>query len=68
MRVKVKNILWDKRHLYASWVVREFEVYEGDQVPPPKNSAPGTICLTTGIAKFPVRTIDPALIVSVDNT
>ncbi len=68
MRVKVKNLLWDKRHLYAVGVIREFYEYEGNQVPAPKGAAPGTICLTTGQTKFPMRRLDPAYIVSIDNT
>lgn len=68
MRIKVKNLLWEKRHLYAVGVIREFYEYEGDQVPAPKSAVPGTICLTTGQVKFPVRMIDPAYIVSIDDT
>lgn len=68
MRIKVKNLLWDKRHLYAVGVVREFDEYEGTQVPAPKGAAPGTICLTTGQSKFPIRMISPEYIVSIDNT
>jgi hypothetical protein len=68
MRVKVKNILWDKRHLYAAGVIQEFYEYVGTQVPAPKGAAPGTICLTTGQVEFPIRRIDPACIVSIDDT
>ena len=68
MRIKVKNLLWDKRHLYAVGVIREFYEYDGTQVPAPKGAAPGTICLTTGQAKFPIRRIDPEYIVSIDDT
>lgn len=66
MRVKVKNILWPKRHLYAAHVVREFDEYEGESVTPPKGAVKGTICLTTGIKKFPLRVINPDMIVSID--
>jgi len=66
MQVKVKNILWSKRHLYAAHVVREFDEYEGESVTPPKGAAKGTICLTTGIKKFPLRVINPDMIVSID--
>lgn len=67
MRIKVKNLLWEKRHLYAAGVIREFYEYEGTQVPAPKSAVPGAICLTTGEKKFPVRMIDPAYIVSIDD-
>ena len=66
MRVKVKNILWPMRHLYAAHVVCEFDEYEGESMPPPKGAAKGTICLSTGIKKFPMRMIDPDSIVSID--
>ena len=67
MRIKVKNLLWEKRHLYAAGVIREFYEYTGTQVPAPKSAVPGAICLTTGEKTFPVRMIDPAYIVSIDD-
>jgi hypothetical protein len=67
MIVKVRNPLWDQRHRYAAGVIQEFAVYEGSQLTPPKFAEPGTICLSTGKAGFPVREIHPASIVSIDD-
>lgn len=68
MRVRVRNPIYDRRHVYASYVyIPEFYDREGEQVPAPKWAEPGTICLTTGDPAFPVRTIHPSMIVSIDD-
>lgn len=68
MRVRVRNPIYSKRHLYASYLhIPEFYDREGEIVPSPKWAEPGTICLTTGDPMFPVRTIHPNLIISVDD-
>lgn len=66
MIVKVRNPLWNSRHFYAAGVIREFEVYEGEPLTPPKFAEPGTICLSTGSKIYPVREIHPSMIVSID--
>lgn len=68
LRVKVRNALWSRRHLYAKYMyIPEFYLRVGQQVDPPKWAEPGTICLTTGDPNFPVRTIHPSLIVSIND-
>lgn len=68
MKVRVRNPIYAKRHVYASYMhIPEFYDREGDQVPAPKWAEPGTICLTTGDPSFPVRTIHPSMIVSIDD-
>ena len=67
MRVTVRNYKYAKRELWG-FPQPEFFVYEGEQVPAYKWSEPGTICLTTGIAAWPVREIHPDMIVSIDDT
>lgn len=66
MRVVVRNLKYAKRHLYAG-SQPEFFVYQGDPVTTYKWSAPGTVCLTTGDPKWPVREIHPDMIVSIDD-
>ena len=66
MRVVVRNSKYAKRHLYG-YHVPEFFTYEGEQVPAFKWAEPGTVCLTTGDPKFPVRAIYPDDIVSIDD-
>ena len=66
MRVVVRNSKYAKRHLWG-FIQPEFFVYEGEQVPAFKWSEPGTVCLTTGDPKFPVRQIHPDDIVSIDD-
>jgi SWIM zinc finger len=65
IRVVVRNSKWDRPGVWANPGPREF-VYEGQQVPAYKWSVPGTICMTTGDARWPVREIHPDSIISVD--
>lgn len=67
MRVVVRNEKYPKRHLWAT-PQQEFFVYEGDPVPAYKWSEQGTVCLTTGDPRWPVREIHPQNIVSIDET
>ena len=67
MRVVVRNEKYAKRHLWA-YPQPETFTYEGEQVPAYKWSEPGTICLTTGDPRWPVREIHPSNIISVDDT
>ena len=66
MRVVVRNELHAKQHLYASYQ-REFFTYAGEPVPAPKWAEPGTVALSTGDPKWPVRVIHPNNIVSIDD-
>ena len=66
MRVVVRNWKYEKRHLWEKHQT-EFHVFEGEQVPAFKWSAPGTVCLTTGDPLFPIRQINPHDIVSIDD-
>lgn len=66
MRVVVRNPKYEKRHLWG-FIQPEFFTYEGEQVPAFKWAEPGTICLTTGDPRWPVRAIHPDDIVSIDD-
>lgn len=66
MRVVARNTMYDVRKRYA-FHIPEISTYEGDLVPAPKWAVPGTVCLTTGDSVFPVRMIDPSMIVSIDD-
>jgi hypothetical protein len=67
MRVVVRNEKYAKRHLWA-YPQPETFTYEGEQVPTYKWSAPGTVCLTTGNPRWPVREIHPSNIISIDDS
>ena len=67
MRVVVRNEKYAKRHLWA-YPQPETFVYEGEQVPAYKWSEPGTVCLTTGDPRWPVREIHPSNIISIDDS
>ena len=67
MKVKVRNQLYPMRSSYA-FHVPEFTVYEGEQVDAPKWAASGTVCLATGDPIWPVRMLDPAAIISIDES
>jgi len=65
--VRVKNIMWDKRHLYAPGVVsQEFNTYTG-KVVYEKWYKPNEVGLTTGLRDFPVRVIQRERIVGVND-
>lgn len=64
--IKVKNILWPKRHLYAPGVVQnEYNVYTGT-VMREKWFDSDEIGLTTGNPEFPFRRINRDRIVEVN--
>lgn len=65
MRIKVRNRNHARRHLLAGHHP-EFQIWEGEQVKAPDWVVPGTIALTTGNPQWPVRLIDPEVIVSID--
>lgn len=60
--LKIKNLLWDKRHLYG-FDIKEFKEYTGTVVPNLKGLGPDVVCITTGHRDFPVRIIEKDLIV-----
>lgn len=65
--LKVKNIMWDKRHLYAAGVIRdEFHYYTGTVVYE-KWFKPNEVGLTTGQKEFPFRVIQKERIVEVND-
>ena len=65
--IRVKNLLWDKRHLYAQGVVtEEFNVYSGTVVRYKWFDA-DEIGLTTGNPDFPFRRIRKERIVEVND-
>ena len=65
--IKVKNILWPKRHLYAAGVIRdEFNIYTG-KVLYQKWFKPGEVGLTTDLDWFPFRVIQKENIVEVND-
>jgi hypothetical protein len=66
VKVKTRNELYPKQELYACYQP-EFFTFEGQLVPTYKWCEPGTICMTTGDPRWPVRVIHPRLIVSVDD-
>jgi hypothetical protein len=66
MRIVVRDPRWRRRDAYGFWFPETY-VREGEVVPTPKWAEPGTICLTTGDERFPVRMIAPDMIVSIDD-
>jgi len=65
MRVKVRNVMHAVRDRYA-FGIEEFSVYTGQSLPVPKWAVPGTLCLTTGDPRWPMRMLHPDSIVEVD--
>jgi len=63
--VKVKNVQWDRRDVYA-YQVEEFNYYTGEVVPNPRWVGPDQFCLSTGNPKFPFRVIDKDSVVGSD--
>ena len=57
MRVKVKNVLWDRRGEYA-FPIREFNEYEGTLIEKPNWVGEEQFCLSTGDKRFPFRVIE----------
>ncbi len=65
--IRVKNILWEKRHLYAPGVVtQEFNIYTGTIMRQKWFSA-DEIGITTGDPGFPFRRINRDRIVEVND-
>jgi hypothetical protein len=66
--IKVENIMWPSRHLYAAGVVKgEFNYYTGT-IMREKWFAPDEIGITTGNPDFPFRRIRRERIVDVNGT
>ena len=66
--IKVKNIMWPSRHLYAAGVVKgEFNYYTGT-IMREKWFDPDEIGITTGNPEFPFRRIRRERIVDVNGT
>ena len=63
--VRVKNIMWEKRHLYA-FAIPEYNTYTGTVVRE-KWFKPNEIGLTTGQKEFPFRVLQLERIVEVDD-
>lgn len=63
--VKTKNPIWKRRKNYA-FPIKEYDVYTGVVVVPPK-WAGDKLALTTGIKNFPIRLIEYSSIVDSDN-
>jgi hypothetical protein len=66
MRITLRNRNYARRHLLAGHHA-EFVTYQGELVDAPNWSVPGTIALTTGDSEWPVRLIDPEVIVSIND-
>lgn len=64
MIVKVRNILWPKRHLYF-FPMEQFHVYQGDEVSV-KWVVADDLALSTNIPGFSFRVIKRAQIVAID--
>lgn len=64
MKIKVKNILWDRRDSYF-FEIPEFNLYEGDEVKV-KWIKPEELAISTGRKEFPFRVIQRANIVELD--
>lgn len=64
MIVKVRNILWSKRHLYF-FPMEQFHVYQGDEVSV-KWVADDELALSTNIPGFPFRVIKREQIAAID--
>ncbi len=63
--IKVKHVLWDSRHLYATGVAGpEFEYYSGT-VTQQKYTNPDEIAITTNDPRIPFRRISRSRIVEV---
>jgi hypothetical protein len=66
--IKVKHVLWDSRHLYATGVAGpEFEYYSGT-VTTQKYTNPDEIAITTDDPRVAFRRIHRSRIVEVNNT
>ena len=61
LRVRVKNRLYDKRHLYG-YHITEYNEYEGMIVPNPKWVKDDSFCLATGQHPFDFRVIEKDMI------
>lgn len=59
LTLKVRNPVWPRRHVYASYVhVPEFYVYTGKLVAPARGDASGSVRITSDDPKYPIRLID----------
>lgn len=65
MLVKIRNPLYDKRHLYARGVQKEFRIVEGELIATPKWVDYPAITVKTGVGRYDFSIIDKATIVEV---
>jgi hypothetical protein len=65
MLVKVRNPLYDKRHLYASGIQKEFRFIEGDLIATPKWVEYPAVTVKTGVGRYDFSIVDKANIVEV---
>ncbi|CAB5221106.1 Zinc finger, SWIM-type [uncultured Caudovirales phage] len=65
MLVKIRNPLYDKRHLYAAGVQKEFRIVEGELIATPKWVDYPAITVKTGVGRYDFSIIDKATIVEV---
>lgn len=65
MLVKVRNPLYDKRHLYAAGVQKEFRTVVGELIATPKWVDYPAIAVKTGVGRYDFSIIDKATIVEV---
>lgn len=57
--LKVRNPVWPRRHVYASYLlIEEFNYYTGQLMAPGRGDAVNSIRITSGDPKYPVRLID----------
>jgi len=64
LRVRVKNILYEVRHRYASYMhIPEYNDYEGEIYPNPKWVGNDSFCITTTDNQFTFRVIEKDKIV-----
>lgn len=66
MRVKVKNRLWEKRHLYAASVQSKYRYIEGDVIDTPKWVEYPALTIRTGPKRYDFSIIDLAVVVEQD--
>lgn len=63
LRVRVKNLQYDVRHRYASYMhIPEYNDYEGEIYPSPKWVGDDSFCLKTNDHKYSFRVIPKDMI------
>jgi hypothetical protein len=66
MRIIVLNPFYSEPNRFA-FDQPKYIIYSGEEASVPKWAAKGTIALTTNDLKYPIRLLDPSIIVSIDN-